>query len=116
MTTQKFVCPIDGNPNKGLKEINIPISCLICGHILEVIHSQTGGFSGFRTACSHFYRYDQVWKNQILASEEKSNQELQISPSQPIIEYGINCKKCNEYNPYAERKDNFICYGCRSWS
>ena len=30
------------------------------------------------------------------------------------IEYGANCKKCNEYNEYVEKNNNFTCYRCRS--
>lgn len=32
----------------------------------------------------------------------------------PTPEYGAHCKRCNEYNDYVEKSDDYICYGCRT--
>lgn len=31
----------------------------------------------------------------------------------PRVTYGATCKRCNEHNPHAEARPDFVCYGCR---
>ncbi len=33
--------------------------------------------------------------------------------SRPEITYGATCRTCNEHNPQAEARADFVCYGCR---
>jgi hypothetical protein len=36
-----------------------------------------------------------------------------ITFNQPTKSAGASCKKCKEYNSYAEAVPNFVCYGCK---
>lgn len=40
---------------------------------------------------------------------------LEIKNLSNNLKTGMHCSKCNENYPYAEHKDNFICWSCRNF-
>lgn len=110
---QDFVCPVNGDTLYGkLEVIKIPLVCPNCNKKVILDPVDNPAISPDRPSsildhsvngCNRFSTYELIWQAFGLKSK-----------SEKAIEYGVNCSKCREYNQYAEKKDGFVCYGCRS--